>query len=54
VAGYILFRLFDIYKPWLVARAEQLPYAWGIMLDDCVAALFAWILLHTACWIGLL
>ena len=52
VAGLLLFRLFDIYKPWLVTRSEQLPHAWGIMLDDCVAAFFSWCLLHIMCAIG--
>lgn len=35
------FRLFDILKPGPVRWAEKLPGAWGIMLDDLVAGLFA-------------
>ncbi len=40
--GFLLFRLFDIFKPWPVSWADrQLPGAWGIMLDDVLAGLYA-------------
>ena len=39
--GFLLFRLFDIWKPWLVGRAESLPRGYGIMADDIVAGLFS-------------
>ena len=35
----VLFRIFDIYKPWPVNVAEKLPGAWGVMADDAVAAM---------------
>lgn len=41
LAGFILFRLFDILKPGPVDRAQRLPGGWGIMADDLVAGLFA-------------
>ncbi len=42
VIGFGLFRLADIYKPWPVIWADQnLPGAWGIMLDDVLAGLYA-------------
>ena len=34
----VLFRIFDISKIWPVSWCEQLPGAWGIMLDDVMAA----------------
>jgi phosphatidylglycerophosphatase A len=40
-AGFILFRLFDIVKPWPVNRLERLPGGLGIMADDLAAGLFA-------------
>lgn len=40
-AGFALFRLFDITKPWPVRRLERLPDGWGIMADDVAAALLA-------------
>ena len=41
-AGFVAFRLFDIWKPWPVSLAERrLPGGLGIMADDIVAALYA-------------
>lgn len=37
----ILFRLFDITKPYPVRRLEDLPEGWGIVLDDVLAGLYA-------------
>jgi phosphatidylglycerophosphatase A len=37
----ILFRLFDIFKPWPIRRLERLPNGTGIMLDDVAAGLLA-------------
>jgi phosphatidylglycerophosphatase A len=39
--GFILFRVFDIWKPFPVRQAEKLPGGWGIMADDWVAAIYA-------------
>jgi len=39
--GFILFRVFDIWKPWPARAAEKLPGGWGIMADDWVAGLYA-------------
>ena len=41
VAAFVLFRLFDIWKPWLVGRADRMGGAMGVMLDDVVAGVFA-------------
>lgn len=41
VAPFVLFRLFDIWKPWLVGRADRRGDAVGVMLDDLWAGLFA-------------
>lgn len=38
----ILFRLFDITKPFPVRRLEDLPEGWGIVFDDVAAGLYAW------------
>lgn len=37
----LLFRLFDIFKPWPIRRLEALPNGTGIMLDDVAAGLLA-------------
>lgn len=41
LAAFLLFRLFDIWKPWLVGRADRRKDTLGVMLDDIVAGLFA-------------
>jgi len=39
--GFILFRAFDIWKPFPVRQAESLPGGWGIMADDWMAGVYA-------------
>lgn len=41
LAGFILFRLFDILKPPPLRRLERLPEGTGIMMDDVGAGLYA-------------
>jgi phosphatidylglycerophosphatase A len=36
-AGFVLFRLLDVVKPWPVRRFEDLPSGWGIVMDDVAA-----------------
>jgi phosphatidylglycerophosphatase A len=53
-AGFVLFRLFDIVKPFPADRIDrELPGGWGTVLDDCVAGLYAWLALRGLWWIGL-
>jgi phosphatidylglycerophosphatase A len=52
--GFILFRVFDIWKPWPVRQLEKLPGGWGIMADDWMAGIYAAILLRVALHFGLL
>jgi phosphatidylglycerophosphatase A len=51
--GFILFRVFDIWKPFPVRQAEKLPGGWGIMADDWVAAIYAALGLWVARYLGL-
>jgi phosphatidylglycerophosphatase A len=53
LAGFILFRVFDIWKPFPVRQAESLPGGLGIMADDWAAALYAAAGLWIARWLGL-
>lgn len=41
IGAFLLFRLFDIWKPWLVGRADRRHDADGVMLDDLWAGVFA-------------
>ncbi len=49
-AGFILFRLFDIIKPPPVRQLEKIKGAWGVLLDDVMAGLYAQICLHVFWW----
>jgi phosphatidylglycerophosphatase A len=48
LAGFILFRVFDVWKPFPARQAESLPSGWGIMADDWTAACYAAALLWIA------
>lgn len=42
IGAFVLFRIFDIAKPWPVKSSENwLPNGWGIMIDDVVAGCWA-------------
>ncbi|MFW5486977.1 MAG: phosphatidylglycerophosphatase A [Desulfovibrio sp.] len=50
-AGFVLFRIFDIAKPWPVRASEKwLPGGYGIMIDDVLAGLYAMICLWGCIW----
>lgn len=51
--GFILFRIFDIWKPFPVRQLEKWPRGWGIMADDWMAGVYAAILLQVALHFGL-
>lgn len=46
LAGFILFRFFDILKPLGIKSAERLPGGWGVMADDVLAGVYAFALLR--------
>jgi len=48
LSGFVLFRIFDITKPFPCRRLEQLPGGWGIMADDWMAGVYAAICLRLA------
>lgn len=41
-AGFLVFRVLDITKPWPVRRLEDLPGGLGIMADDLMAGVYGW------------
>jgi phosphatidylglycerophosphatase A len=54
LAGFLFFRLFDIWKPFPIRHLEKLPGGWGIMADDWLAGIYAAILLRLALHFNLL
>ena len=49
--AFLLFRVFDIIKPYPARWCEQLSRGWGIMMDDVVAGLYVNVLIHIILWI---
>jgi phosphatidylglycerophosphatase A len=41
VVGFLLFRLFDIFKPFPIRKLEEVRHGFGIMLDDLAAGFYA-------------
>lgn len=50
LAAFVLFRLFDILKPWPVRRLEALHGGAGIVADDLAAGLYGWVVLLGVGW----
>lgn len=50
LAGFVLFRLFDIWKPWPIRWVDRhVGGGFGIMVDDLLAGLLAWAILFGIC-----
>jgi phosphatidylglycerophosphatase A len=45
-AAFLLFRIFDILKPWPANRLERLPAGWGVLADDLMAGVYAAIVMQ--------
>jgi phosphatidylglycerophosphatase A len=41
IAGFVLFRIFDVIKPFPAGRLERLHGGFGVMADDAMAAIYA-------------
>ena len=53
VAGFVVFRVFDILKPWPISVLDRrVGGGWGIMADDLLAGAMACMTLHIALWLG--
>ncbi len=53
LAAFLLFRLFDIWKPPPVRQLENLPGGVGIVADDALAGVYAALVLYAAGWFNL-
>lgn len=45
IFGFLLFRLFDIVKPYPINKLQNLPKGWGVMVDDLLAGVYTAIVL---------
>jgi phosphatidylglycerophosphatase A len=46
LSAFVLFRIFDISKPFPTRRIEKFPKGWGIMADDIMAAVYSGLLIQ--------
>ena len=51
LVGFLLFRIFDVVKPFPAAQLEHLHGGMGIMADDAVAGLYSHVLLRVCIWL---
>ncbi len=52
VVGFVLFRLFDIWKPFPIRGIDRRIHGGlGTMLDDTIAGLYAWVTLHAIAYV---
>jgi phosphatidylglycerophosphatase A len=47
-AGFVLFRFFDILKPWPIKKLQDIPGGPGVMLDDIGAGIYTNVILQIA------
>ncbi len=41
-AGFVLFRIFDVVKPWPASAFDRMKNGFGVMMDDVAAGVWAW------------
>jgi phosphatidylglycerophosphatase A len=51
VCGFVLFRIFDVIKPFPANKLEHLHGGFGIMADDAMAGIYANLVLRLAMWL---
>lgn len=51
LAGFAVFRFFDIAKPLGIKRLQALPGGWGVVIDDLAAGVATCATLHAAAWL---
>ena len=51
IAGFVIFRIFDVIKPYPAGRLEKLHGGMGVMADDAMAAIYANVTLRAVLWL---
>ena len=52
IAGFLIFRVLDVVKPWPARQMESLHGGIGVMADDAMAAVYGNMLMWLAVWYG--
>lgn len=53
-AGFVLFRFFDIWKPFPIRNLQGLPGGWGVVIDDVAAGIYAAAIMWLLMFFGVL
>jgi phosphatidylglycerophosphatase A len=53
-AGFVLFRIFDVLKPWPASAFDRIKNGFGVVMDDLAAAVYAWAALRVLFAFGIL
>jgi phosphatidylglycerophosphatase A len=51
LAGFLVFRVLDVFKPWPAGRFEHLPGGLGVMSDDAMAAIYGNLIMQGLLWL---
>ena len=52
--GFVLFRVFDILKPFPIGNLQRLPGGWGVVIDDVAAGIYAGVILFALNYTGII
>ncbi len=50
--GFVLFRVVDVWKPWVIGYSQALPRGWGVMMDDVLGGLLCGLIMGGAAWLA--
>jgi phosphatidylglycerophosphatase A len=53
-AAFVLFRIFDIWKPFPVSLLQDLPGGWGVVIDDVAAGIYAGVIMFALNYAGII
>lgn len=54
IAAFVLFRIFDIFKPIPINKLQALPRGWGVMADDLAAGLLSRLIVAGLIYLGMM
>jgi phosphatidylglycerophosphatase A len=54
LAGFVLFRVFDVLKPWPASAFDRIKTGFGVVMDDVAAGVYAWAALRLLQSVGVI
>ena len=52
--AFVLFRIFDIWKPFPIRNLQNLPGGWGVVIDDIAAGIYAGVIMLALNYVGII